>query len=226
VDFLLAEADLAGAQVADVGSGPGNLARLLLPHAARVYGVEPNQEMREAGEALLAAHPNFTSLPASAESTTLPDASVDLITAGQAFHWFDPEPTKAEFRRILRPGGAIALVWNERNVTDDPFSVAYEAHLRRASPEYLDTSHSDRAPLSVIEAFLAPAPVGIETFAHEQALDWAGLRGRVESSSYYPEPGDAGYDTAIADLRKLFDAHAEGGFVSFRYRTRVYFARW
>jgi SAM-dependent methyltransferase len=91
--------------VADVGSGTGNLARLFLENGNAVYGVEPNEEMRGAGERALASYERFVSLAGTAEATTLPDGSVDLVSAGQAFHWFDRERTREEFRRILKPGG-------------------------------------------------------------------------------------------------------------------------
>ena len=75
--------------VADVGSGTGFLTELFLKHGNRVLGVEPNAEMRSAGERLLAKYPTFCSVNAMAEATTLADSSIDLIIAGQAFHWFD-----------------------------------------------------------------------------------------------------------------------------------------
>jgi ubiquinone/menaquinone biosynthesis C-methylase UbiE len=102
--------------VADIGSGTGILTGMLLSKAHTVYAVEPNAPMRSAAEEDYRDHPAFRSVAGSAEATTLPSRSVDLITAAQAFHWFDPEKAKAEFRRILRKEGNIALIWNERMI--------------------------------------------------------------------------------------------------------------
>src|SRR4029453_17979120 len=87
------------AEVADIGSGTGLLSELFLRNGNRVYGVEPNREMREAGERLLSAYPSFVSVDGRAEATMLDDASVDFVTAGQAFHWFDPPHARREFMR-------------------------------------------------------------------------------------------------------------------------------
>ena len=134
--WLRAECDLTpAAVVADIGSGTGKLAELFLRNGNRVFGVEPNREMREAGEGMLAGFPNFVSVDGAAEATTLPAASVDFVTAGQAFHWFDRQTARREFARILKPGGWVVLVWNERR-SDSPFLRDYEALLREFASEY------------------------------------------------------------------------------------------
>src|SRR5262245_9983579 len=96
--------------IADVGSGTGLLAKLFLENGNRVYCIEPNREMRQAGEGILEDYPKFLSVAGTAEATALSDASVDFVTAGQAAHWFDATKARHEFRRILRPGGWLALV--------------------------------------------------------------------------------------------------------------------
>ena len=106
------------AVIADIGSGTGILTKLFLDNGNRVYGVEPNDEMREAAESYLADYAKFVSVNGRSEATTLPDHSVEFITAGQAFHWFQWQETKAEFKRILKPNGIVALVWNERHYGD------------------------------------------------------------------------------------------------------------
>jgi ubiquinone/menaquinone biosynthesis C-methylase UbiE len=103
--------------IGDIASGTGNWTRRLLENGNRVFGVEPNTEMRAAGERLLAGFPNFTSVAGTAEETTLADQSVDFVTAAQAAHWFDREKARREFVRVLKPQGWLALLWNER-VTD------------------------------------------------------------------------------------------------------------
>jgi SAM-dependent methyltransferase len=118
-----------------VGSGTGPLARLFLDNGNRVFGVEPNPEMRRAGERLLRRYGRFTSVAARAEDTTLPDGSV-VSSAGQAFHWFDPGPTRREFARILKPGGYVALIWNTRRKEWEPFLGSYEDLLRAHGTDY------------------------------------------------------------------------------------------
>src|SRR5688572_24438001 len=126
--------------VADVGSGTGILTEMFLRHGNLVYGVEPNREMREAAERLLAGYDRFRSVAATAEDTTLADASADVITAGQAFHWFDRQRARAEFARILKPRGWVSLIWNVRSETT-PFLTAYEQLLKVYATEYEQVDH-------------------------------------------------------------------------------------
>src|ERR1700733_5090047 len=100
--------------IADIASGTGIWTRMLLENGNSVFGVEPNAEMREAGERLLAAFPNFTSVAGTAEASELADHSVDFVTAAQAAHWFDRARARCEFGRVLKPGGWLVLLWNER----------------------------------------------------------------------------------------------------------------
>src|SRR5215469_16795520 len=117
LDLLRMECGLQHEQnIADIGSGTGLLTKLFLENGNRVFGVEPNGEMRSAGEEVLRGYPNFTSIDGSAEATTLADSSVDFISAGQAFHWFDVELARGEFRRILKPGGWVVIVWQDRRM--------------------------------------------------------------------------------------------------------------
>ncbi len=221
IDLLRSECGLnASSVVADLGSGPGNLTALLLPIAARVYAVEPNKEMREAAERLLAEHRNLVSIAASAEETGLPDGSVDLITAGQAFHWFDRSKAKGEFARILR-GGRVALIWNRRLTGESDFLRGYEELLLRYSPEYREVNHANIAA-EELEEFFAPTGFQKRTFPNQQLFDWEGLTGRVMSSSYVPLEGEP-HQSLMSGLRELFDKSEERGHVAFLYETEVFF---
>lgn len=209
--------------IADLGSGTGKLAELFLRQSNAVYGVEPNREMREAGERLLAAYSGFTSIDAPAEATTLPDQSVDFITAGQAFHWFDQARARIEFARILRPGGWVVLVWNERR-SDSLFLQAYEDLLRTYATDYEQVSHRN-VDETKIRQVLGLDPFLTARFDNAQVFDFYGLKGRLLSSSYAPEPGDPIHEPMLTALAALFASFQVDGQVRFDYETRVYFGR-
>ncbi len=226
IDVLRRQCGLDGSWVvADVGSGPGNLARLFLDNGNAVVGVEPNREMREAGQRLLAGYPRFTSVSGSAETTLLDDASVDLVVAGQAFHWFDRDRCKPEFRRILRGKRWTALVWNDRRTGTTPFLAAYERLLERYATDYATVRHRNVTSDEVLGAFFAPREPASASFPNRQSFDFDGLKGRLLSSSYAPEPGRPGYEAMLADLRAAFDTYQSGGTVSFDYDTQVYYGQ-
>lgn len=209
--------------IADIASGTGIWTRVLLENGNPVFGVEPNAEMRSAGERLLAGFPEFTSVAGTAEATTLPDACVDFVTAAQAAHWFDRAGSRREFTRILKPGGWLVLLWNERLTDSTPFLREYEQLLLTYGTDYTDVRHENTTEL--LNEFFDPAPFQERTFANRQEFDYAGLEGRLLSSSYAPGPEHPKYKAMLDDLRKLFDAYAVNGKVQVDYWTRVYTGR-
>ena len=209
--------------VADVGSGTGILSALLLAHGNAVIGVEPNRAMREAAEHELRGETRFTSIDGSAEQTGLPTASVDFVTAGQAFHWFETEEASAEFRRILRPPSWVLLVWNTRRLGGTPFLDAYEAFVARWGTDYATVRKSYVVEAALLEMF--PEGHSCSSFPNEQTLDADGFRGRMLSSSYVPGP-DHPDRTAILDaLDILFERHQVDGSVRIDYDTTVYYGQ-
>ena len=208
--------------IADIGSGPGNLARLFLDNGYSVIGVEPNDAMREAGEALLSSNSRFSSVKGSAESTTLLENSIDLVTAGQAFHWFDPSATRIEFQRILRNSGWVALIWNKRSEGSAPILDAWSEMLSKHSPEYNHVRHRDEAAHEGMTVLFGDAGYRTFTFPHEQALDSEAFWGRLISSSYTPLPGEPGHEEIRARSQEIFDEHEVDGVVRFPYETRVH----
>jgi len=211
--------------VADIASGTGIFTRILLEdgNVERVFGVEPNAEMRNAGEEFLRTYPNFTSVEGTAEATTLADHSVDLVTAAQAAHWFDREKARREFIRICKLGGWTVLLWNERRTDSTPFLREYEKLLLTYGTDYQNVRHERTT--EEIETFFAPSPFQIRIFDYQQAFDYPALEGRLLSSSYTPQGGDAAYVPMLRDLRRIFDAHQVDGSVAFDYDTRVYFGQ-
>jgi SAM-dependent methyltransferase len=210
--------------IADIGSGTGLLSRLFLDNGNHLYGVEPNAEMRAAGEEFLRDYPNFTSINGSAETTELPDGSADFITAGQAFHWFDVEKTNREFRRILKPDGWVVVVWQDRRMEETPFAREYEHLLERFGVEYKKVK--DAYPeANKIRNFFDAGTFQSRDLPNQQILDWDGLRGRLASSSYAPTEKHENYAPMMAELQRIFDAYQQNGSVRMEYFARVYFGK-
>ncbi len=209
--------------IADIASGTGIWTRMLLENGNLVFGVEPNAEMRAAGERILAAFPRFTSVTGTAEATTLTDHSLDFVTAAQAAHWFNLKPSRCEFVRILKPGGWLVLLWNERVTDTTKFLRDYEQLLLTYGTDYQDIRHERTT--DEINNFFEPKPYQECVFDMRQEFDYAGIEGRLLSSSYAPGPEHPQHAPMLAELRRIFDANAVSGRATFEYKTRVYFGR-
>jgi ubiquinone/menaquinone biosynthesis C-methylase UbiE len=241
IDLLRTECGLRSDHVvADIGSGTGLLAKVFLENGNRVFGVEPNEEMRSAGEEYLSTHKNFLSVAGSSENTTLSDSSVDFVTAAQAFHWFEPIATRREFLRILKPKGWVVILWNDRRVSETSFGRAYEdllvrygidyTRVKEAYPEMQDMEQffgkhrSERPDRSGTSRALQER--GRKIQRHElpnfQEFDFDGLAGRLRSSSYAPKEGQANYAPMMAALSELFEANQKNGVVRMDYTTQIY----
>jgi len=222
VDLLKEECGLTpDSVIADIASGTGIFTRMLLKNGNRVFGVEPNPEMRRAGEELLAEYPRFTSLAATAESSTLPERSVDIVTAAQAAHWFHRERARSEFARILKPRGWAVLIWNERKIDSTPFLRDYEQLLMGYGTDYQEVRH-ERTTAEIAD-FFNPSPFQLRTFSMSQEFDYSALEGRLLSSSYTPQPDHPQYDSMLRELQRIFAAHQVNGRVSLEYDTRVFY---
>jgi SAM-dependent methyltransferase len=211
------------AEIADIGFGTGLFTRLLLENGNRVTGIEPNQNMLEAGLQHLAHFSNFSGIQARAEQTTLQDNSVDFVTAAQAAHWFEPQRARKEFLRILKLAGWVVLVWNERLTSGTPFLSEYEQFLLTHGTDYSNVRH-ERTTDRIAE-FFAPSSHELEVFRTEQVFDLEGLEGRVFSSSYVPVPTDPRSGPLRTALHDLFDRHNVNGTVRFLYDTKVFFSQ-
>jgi len=210
--------------VADVGAGTGLLAKLFLENNNVVYGVEPNREMREMGDQLLAGYPHFVSINGTAESTHLPPKSIDFIIVGQAFHWFDLTQTKEEFQRILNPkSGWVVLIWNSRKQDTNSFGGDYENMLQALVPEYTRVSHKKVSDDQSIRDFMGD--YDLKSYPNQQLFDFESLMGRALSSSYTPDVGHPQHQAFLTQLRMLFDRHAINGQITFDYETRMYIGR-
>lgn len=220
--YWLQQHDLAvGGLVADIGAGTGISSKMFLDAGHPVIAVEPNAAMREAAVAWLGQMPGFRAVDGKAEATTLEDASVDLISAAQAFHWFDQQAIRSEWRRILSSQGLVAVYWNSRRLTGTPFLEGYERLLNDFGINYSSVSerYSDDAHM---QRWFGTGLRGMARFAHSQRLDYVSLRGRLLSSSYAPQPGHPRFEAMIGGLRALFQRTAINGHVDFDYDTRVF----
>lgn len=208
--------------IADVGCGPGQSSWMFLDNGNRVIGVEPNDAMRAAAKEILGGFENFTIIDGTSENTTLPDESADFIVAAQAFHWFEPEKTRREFRRILKPGGRIVLIWNERQLDTTPFLVEYEQLLLKYATDYAKVRHENVDALKIGDFF--QGEYGSVFIENVQIHDFEGLKGRMFSASYMPGEDDAMAGPLTDELRELFAKHAESGKIKIIYETRVYYS--
>jgi ubiquinone/menaquinone biosynthesis C-methylase UbiE len=221
-DILRAECSLkSGHVIADVGSGTGFLSELFLKNGNRVFGVEPNEAMRQAGEEYLAEYDNFVSVNGSAEATTLEDASVHFVAAGQAFHWFDKDAARVEFRRILKPEGWVVVIWNERLIDTTPFLREYESLLRNFGNDYSKVNESYPRE-EQMHAFFGANEFRSYEVPNFQEFDFEGVAGRIRSSSYMPSADQPNFAPMMNELRRIFDAHNQNGHVRLEYTTRIY----
>lgn len=202
--------------IADIGSGTGILSEIFLKNGNKVYGIEPNADMRKAAEKLLSKYSNFISLDGSAENTGLNKEKVDLITAGQAFHWFDIDKTKKEFRRILKPEGNVILIWNNRKKNVGNFSHEYEKLLLKYGKDYKEVQKQE----GVVDKFFNYEK---KIFYNFQELNLEGFRGRFLSASYIPLEDEPIFETMISELESVFKKYEKDGLIRLEYDTEVYY---
>ncbi|HKE27095.1 MAG TPA: class I SAM-dependent methyltransferase [Bryobacteraceae bacterium] len=224
IHLLQAEAGWSPqAVVADIGAGTGLSSELFLRHGNRVIAVEPNAEMRAAAEQLRARYGCLTVVDGRAEATTLPDASAGFVVAGTAFHWFDSDACRAEFRRIIQPRGWVVLLWNIRQSETSPFLKAYEELLLRFGTDYKKQWGNERKGIDGrITHFFGEGGFHQASFPNPQQLDFDGVAGRLLSASYAPLPGHPNHEPMMRALRSLYEEFAGDGLVTIDYRTTVY----
>jgi len=205
--------------IADIGSGTGILSELLLRNGNTVFAIEPNRDMRTMAEANLSHYPAFRTIAGSAESTTLPNQSVDFITAGQSFHWFQPVETRMEFLRILKENGWVVLIWNTRK-THTAFLQEYEELVAWAASQKKNRlKHEDIAERTIAEFLGDYKMTKLDNF---QRIDLQGLIGRLLSASYSPLLGEPSHSELIRRATDLFNRNQEEGIVTLEYWTDVY----
>jgi SAM-dependent methyltransferase len=224
LNVLAEEADLSEhSGVADIGSGTGISAELLLRSGCTVYAVEPNHAMRAAAESLLGANERFHSVPGTAEATNLASSTFDLVVAAQAFHWFDIPSARREFARILKPAGLAALLWNIRLTDATPFLSAYDALLREYAIGYRDVMSLTLSTERLRQLYRSAYRTF--EFSNEQSFDLLSLKGRLLSSSYTPTPEHPRHQPMLRELREIFNEHQREGHVRVLYKTQLHLGR-
>jgi SAM-dependent methyltransferase len=210
-------------KVADLGAGTGLLSEVFLNHGYAVCGVEPDANMLRRADRELAKYGPFLPIHGSAEATTLPDAAVDFVAAGQAFHWFNPGRTRVECQRVLRQGGGAALIWNERCPGGNAFAGAYERLLEHFGQDYqgarLGRVVQQRGGVDVFFDGCYTA----ETISGRFVLDYERLKGFLLSCSYAPLLNHPAHESMFARLDELFAEYERRGQVIFPMETRIYY---
>lgn len=220
IDYLKNETGLDNSSIiADIGSGTGISSEMFLENGNTVYAVEPNFEMRSAAENIMKDFTGFISIDGTAENTSLGTQSIDLIIAGQAFHWFDREKCRPEFKRILKNNGYIVLMWNDKIESDD-FMTGYFNLIKKYGTDYEKINHTN-VDDTVIGKFFSPSEFRKKFFKHSHNLDYTGLEGRLLSSSYIPLKGES-HNEMINELKEMFDKHSINSEISMQYETVIY----
>ena len=217
INYLVSEKILTQETlIADIGSGTGILSKLFLDNGNTVYGIEPNNEMRIAAEEYLVNYPGFASINGSAEKTGLNDNSLDMITVGQAFHWFEFEQTKIEFKRILKANGYLVIIWNSRKKLDSDFSIAYENLVSKYGADYKEVRMNE----SKVDDFFE---YKLKTFQNYQDLDFEGFKGRILSASYMPLENSPNYNDLLKEIKIIFETHKQDEKIRIEYNTELYY---
>jgi ubiquinone/menaquinone biosynthesis C-methylase UbiE len=220
IDFLVAECGLGpGATVADLGSGTGTLTCMLLERGNSVFAIEPNPDMRRIAEYSLNTYEGFHSIAATAEATTLPDSSVDLITVGRAMQWFDADSALKEMRRILKPLGCAAVIWNIRKRPLTNVLSAYKHVLRSHCPGFDAVARNRRAAVDLLQK----SGLKVRDFEYQQQLDLNELKGLVLSLSIAPNESDPRCEMLMSALEGMFFEHNIDGYLVFDYMTTIYY---
>jgi SAM-dependent methyltransferase len=206
--------------IADVGCGTGRLSRLFLTNGNLVFGVEPNEEMRLMSEKLLSKFINFISVDGTAEETKLATSSVDIISVGQAFHWFDLKKAKKEFKRVLRKDGHVVIVWNERTNSSQVMKAVNK--ILKSLNQEREEAEKNLVDKNLLNTFYGVEKVGSSTIPNYQMLDLSGLKGRIQSISYVPESGSEN-KRIMNEIKDVFEKYNNGGLVKIEYTTRVFY---
>lgn len=221
INYLYSEQNFSEKSIiADIGSGTGKFAKQLLDKGSYLYCVEPNDDMRNTAVNELSMYENFNSINGTASKTTLPAASIDFITAAQAFHWFDVDLFHKECKRILKPNGKVILIWNMRDISNATNKLSYEIYLKFC-PKFKGFSGGIKKDDERIKKFFNNNYKYIE-FDNPLFYDKKKFISRSLSSSYSLKNEDKNYEKYINELCDLFDKHSKDGILEMANKTVAY----
>lgn len=204
--------------VADIGAGTGLLTHLLTKLDCVILAVEPNVEMLNECKKYCAAHTNIEFINAPAESTQIKENSLDLIIIAQAFHWFNKDLSKAEFKRILKDNGYVIFLWNDMQIHNE-FVKEYINILNEYKVK-TTAAISNYDPDQEKYNFLGQEYEKIY-YNNQQVLDLEGLVANASSLSYTPSKSSSNYGEFERDLMNLFFKYQEDGQVILHYKTEM-----
>ena len=226
IDVLVRECGIDGrTTVLDLGAGTGKFTRLLLAQTPTVLAVEPVEAMRAA---CIENLPDVRVVDGTAEAVPLDDASVDVVTVAQAFHWFDQRAALDEIARLLRPGGWLALIWNTRDLAVPWLAEINEVMNRLAgdAPRFRSADRSWRVPIDEHPAFDALHEAAFDNPVPGVDLDT--MRARVSSTSYVSALPDPEREVVLAEVERVVregPMRHEGETFTDRYRTELFWCR-
>jgi SAM-dependent methyltransferase len=222
IDYLLSVNSLnETSRVADIGSGTGILTRQLLERGISVVAVEPNDDMRTKAEQDLQEFDQFLSMKGSAEETSLPDKRIDMITAAQAFHWFDEDKFKLECQRILKQEAKVALVWNSRDFSS-PLIKENAEIFKKYCPNFYGFSGGIGEREEVFNQFFRNGEFEFKRFPNDLVLDFEGFLGRNLSASYSLKESDKEFEFFVDAITNLFEKYSHNGKLVMPNYTRSY----
>lgn len=210
--------------IADIGSGTGIFTEQLLKRGNKVYGVEPNTDMRKAGEERLKGYQNFVSVNGDAANTKLLNTSIDIITVAQALHWFPLEEFSKECKRILKPNGQVVIVYNQRcndfiNKDVDAVVARY-CDIRNAST---GAAYIELKRKRINELYNGKF---IEICKSNSLLmDKNKFLSYWLSRSYAPREGDVNYKLFVNDIVSVFDKYAKDGLITLKQESMAYIGK-
>lgn len=204
-----------GSIIADIGSGTGILSKVFLENKNKVYAVEPNENMRLVAEKSIGEYNDFHSINGGAEDTNLKEKSVDVITVGQAFHWFETMETRKEFERILKPNGSIVILYNIPKKSDE-FMSKFLNFTEKYGEKYIKESIKD----SKVE-FFKDEIIHKNNLINRQEVDFEGLKGLICSYSYMPSEENTKFESMMVELKELFNKYSKNDKVTLEYNTEI-----
>ena len=210
--------------VADVGAGTGMLAELFLENGNRVFGVEPNPDMRAACEELVARYPRLTCVDGTAEDTRLAAHSVDFVGVGRALHWFDQEKCRPEFVRILREGGWVVLASQGPHTRTEPVIRGFQTILKEHGLDYARMRKRYDIE-SAARDFFAGGELHEALFPSTEVMTYEELEGFTLSLSVTPQPGHPGFPPMQHALEEYFARHASDGKIRMPMTCKIHFGR-